>query len=167
MLPSKITVTEKRIKEIQDSFFFSFSRLHLWLIESCQARGRIGAAAAAYTGACGNARCLTNWARPGIKPRSLTHWARPGIKPTSSWILSHKRNSGDPGFYSEYTPHLPSFNCHLGQTLRSLRIWIQTLPIRLKSWDLPDEGAGQTTGIWKKKQTFDFCFFCPQALWST
>ena len=35
---------------------------------SSQARGLIGTASVAYATACGNARSLTHWTRPGIEP---------------------------------------------------------------------------------------------------
>ena len=67
-------------------FFFCLFRAAPAAYGGSQARGRIGATAASlhhswiwtasatYTAAQGNAR-------------SLTHWVRPGIKPISSWIL--------------------------------------------------------------------------------
>ena len=55
-------------------FVFWFFRASPTAYGSSQARGGIGAASVTYTTAHGNAR-------------SLTHWARPGIKPASSWIL--------------------------------------------------------------------------------
>ena len=65
-------------------YFVLFFRSTPMTYGSSQARGRIRAIAAGYT--YSNTRyelCL--W--PPGDARSLTHWMKPGIKPASSWIL--------------------------------------------------------------------------------
>ena len=72
-------------------FFFFFLRATTGAYGSSQARGWIGAAASGlchsystYVAACGSARSLTQWVRPGVEPASslligfLTTWAATG-----------------------------------------------------------------------------------------
>ena len=65
---------------------------------SSQARGLIGAAAAAYTiaTACDNAGSLTHWAKLGVEPASLrilvgflTHWTTMGIPKVCTLFLKN------------------------------------------------------------------------------
>ena len=79
-------------------FFLLLLFIYLFLLfratpaayESSQARGLVGAAAA---GLCHSHSNAGNWATSATytaacsNARSLTHWLRPGIKPASSWIL--------------------------------------------------------------------------------
>ena len=71
--------------------FLSFSRAAPVAYGGSQARGRIGAAANPSSVCSSTAH---------VNARSLTHWARPGIKPATSWFpvgfVNHWATTGTP-----------------------------------------------------------------------
>ena len=75
---------------MSSKFFFFLFRAVPPAYGGCQARGPIGATAAGLHHSHSNIRSeLRLWPTPIAhgNARSLTHWARPGIKPATSWFL--------------------------------------------------------------------------------